>query len=965
MIKQLLKFSIFVGLLFSNSRLFSQLDNIGYPLLSHYKRSDYQAGLQSWMISQSSKGLMYFANNSGLLEFDGQNWTTHTFEGQSVIRSLFIDSTDRIYIGCGNDFGFFERDSSGTMHYHSLYALSGIQKEEFEEIWKIHSMDGSIIFQSYKHLIIYNGEEIRVIDAPHLFHFSYMVDKTLYITDNTAGIYVWKSGALEPLPGAEFFNDKEITAVLPFDDQLLITTLDHGVFLYNGKNVLEWNRDLTPFFITNQVYTAIHTYDEHIAFGTVQNGVVLFTKKGVPVLHMNESTGLQNNTILCLYTDLNSNLWLGTDNGIDLLKINSPFRLLNKYNGIGAGYAAIVHNNILYLGTNRGLFYKELNQLTPFTIRNNLFTLIKETKGQVWSLEVIGDELFCGHNNGVYRIEGTVSKKIANYPGVWKFIRSKKNPDRMVAGTYNGLIVFEKKNGEWKFLKRLQGFDKSSRIFHADENENLWISHVLKGVYHITLCEGYDSIEHVEFFGQEKGFRRNYGINVTRIKDRIVFLTPDGSYIYNPDKDSVIPSQEFNTLFMGKKVNFAYETKEGDIWGGANRQIFVMRMLENGKYSMIQTPFNALQGTFIDNFEFVNSISTHTSLMGYENGFIVYNDQYRKKYQQEFRVYFQLIRLSDKTTPLFSGKIFEQNNEPIPIQYKSKGIHFFFSAVDFEHPEKLTYSTFLEGYDQDWSAWERLDHREITNIPEGKYVMNIRARNVFGGTTSPLKFQFIVTPPFYRTTWACIAYVLVLILMAIMITVSVLQRIKKVKQQEQMLQQEKFRKREQVLKQEALVAEKKIIELEKEKLQSKVTHRNKELANQTLGIVQKNKFLKKVEEDLNSIQDFVVNAKAKERISGLKRRIKKEIDIKQQNELFEMYFDEVHDDFFKKLKEKFPDLTASDLRICAFIRMNLTTQEIASILNISYKGAEIRRCRLRKKMALPRDVHLSSYLVGF
>jgi FixJ family two-component response regulator len=108
-----------------------------------------------------------------------------------------------------------------------------------------------------------------------------------------------------------------------------------------------------------------------------------------------------------------------------------------------------------------------------------------------------------------------------------------------------------------------------------------------------------------------------------------------------------------------------------------------------------------------------------------------------------------------------------------------------------------------------------------------------------------------------------------------------------------------------------------------------------------------------------------MNETAKNKIHSLKKQIRKEIDVKQQNKIFEAYFDEANEKFFKQLKERFPDLTPYDLRLCAFIRMDISTKEIAAILNISYRGAEVSRYRLRKKMQLPRGENLSAFLAGF
>ena len=176
---------------------------------------------------------------------------------------------------------------------------------------------------------------------------------------------------------------------------------------------------------------------------------------------------------------------------------------------------------------------------------------------------------------------------------------------------------------------------------------------------------------------------------------------------------------------------------------------------------------------------------------------------------------------------------------------------------------------------------------------------------------------------------------------------------------------QELKEREDRFQREALIAEKEIIKLRNDKLRAEMVFRDKELANQTMGIINKNKFLSRVNDDLGNIQDFIVNDAAREKICSLKKRIKKEIDIKHQNKIFETYFDEANEEFFRQLKEMFPELTPYDLRLCAFIRMNITTKEIATILNISYRGAEVSRYRLRKKMGLPREVNLSSYLAGF
>jgi DNA-binding CsgD family transcriptional regulator len=945
--------------------IFSQLSNIGYPFVYNYERSDYQAGLQSWMISQADNGLIYFANNSGLLEFDGLNWELYPLKDKSIVRSVLTDKSGRIYAAGGDDFGYFERTAHGSLKFKSLYSLSNIPKEDFEEIWKIYKINETIIFQSYQHIILYKNEKLKVIKAPGVFHFSFLVNDNLYIADNDLGFFMLENEELVFVEGSDFFSGKEITSIVPHSDKLLISTLDNGTFTFNNGIAKKWD---TPLFSTlkqNQIYTAIRINDNEIAFGTVHKGLFILSNQGELILQMDETTGIQNNTILSLYIDYNKNLWLGTDNGIDMLKINSPFRQINKHNGISAGYTAAMHNGILYLGTNRGVFYRNIQNHNLNNQSNKKFKLIKATKGQVWSLEVIDNQLFCGHNNGAYLINGTNANKISDEPGVWNFIHSKRNPNRIISGTYTGLVLFEKQGNNWIFSKKIEGFDESSRIMVMDEDENLWMSHVFKGAYHIKLNSDLDKILSVNYYNEEKGFPTDYSINVAKIDNQVVFLTEEGIFEFNKSENQIQRTNQFNKLFDCQNLNYATQMDNNDIWYVCNKQLKVNRYLEDGNYSKISIPFKSLQGKLINIFEFIRTLSDQLVIIGFDSGFIIYNKQYQKEYNQPFNVFLNEVHLSANDSTVLQGKSFKQKNQKLQIDYKNNGIDFYFSAIALENPGKLEFSTYLDGYDNTWSSWRKHNHRGYTDLFEGDYTFYLKARNIYGKESDPITFKFTISPPIYRTTFAYIVYVVIVILFVFIIIMLGLRRIRRFKKREKLRQHQKYKQYEEALKQETILAEKKVIELEKEKLESKIQYRNKELANQTMGIVRKNKFLKKVIEDLNSIQDFIINKKAKEKIYGLKRRINKEIDIKQQSEIFDMYFDEVHEDYFKNLKENFPDLTATDLRVCAFIRMDLTTQEIASILNISYKGAEIRRYRLRKKMDLPRDVNLSSFLSKF
>lgn len=940
--------------------------NFGYPFLKNYQRFEYQGGLQSWEISQAANGLLYFANNDGLLEFDGHAWELYAMPDGSIIRSVYADSSGRIYVGGSNDFGFFRRTARGGMDYHSLFDSSKIDRSEFEEIWKIHKIDESIVFQSYKQLIFVTDSITEVVRAASMFHFSFVVNNQLYVVDTQQGVMRFAQGSPTLLPGTHQLTDTEVTSILPYNNSLLITTLDNGAFVHNGHTLHEWENATASFLKNNQIYRALRLNDTTIAFATVQNGLVVCSNEGDVLLHVNEAKGLQNNTILSLNTDRNGNLWLCTDNGIDVVKMNSPFRLINKYHGISAGYAAVVHGNMLYLGTNRGVFCKPLAALNAPSLKRDAFDLIEKTKGQVWTLQIVDNQLFCGHNNGTYIINGTEAQKISDIPGVWRFVQSDKHPDKAIAGTYNGLILFEKTNGQWAFSKQIEGFDESSRVMYLDGNENLWMSHVYKGVYHILLNDDFSEIREVKFYNKENGFKTNYGINVAQLNNEIVFLTSTGIYQYDKQSDKMVFSNEFNQLFGGRTPNFVYQTSRGDMWCIAHKQLFVLRQLEDGSFSEIQLPFNPLHGKFIDDFEFVYPLSEQNVLIGYENGFILYDGLFKKDYQQNFNMYISEIRLSDNDSTLFSGKIFEPAATEKPqLAYQHNGLHFFFSAVDFETPEKLKFSTFLQGYDKVWSDWENFYDREFTNLPEGDYAFYVKAQNVYGAETEPLVFRFTIQPPFYRTTVAYVVYGLLFILSVLLTVFLVLKRIEKVKQHEKHVQKQKYQERERELQREALIAEKEIVKLRNEKLRQEMKNKDKELAESTMRTIKKNEFLISLKKDLNKIATLTPSQDVKRSAKSTIRKINHDIDNEHNWKVFEQHFLDVHEQFISRIKKEYPDITPSELRLCACLRMNLSSKEIASLFNISVRGVETSRYRLRKTLNLDRKINLTDFILSF
>jgi ligand-binding sensor domain-containing protein/DNA-binding CsgD family transcriptional regulator len=946
------------GILFVISQFITvaQINHFGTPFITNYSRNDFKAGQQSWMIDQAPDGRIYFANNDGLLEFDGINWDLYPLPNRIIVRSVYAAPDGRIYVGGYNEFGFFEADSIGQLIYQSYTPLLSPDDRNFDEIWRIHHTPDGIIFQSYKQIIVIKDSNAEVIKAPGTFHFSYFVNGQLYVIDLEKGILRYSMGSFYPLIGTDILTGHEIWAVLPYANQLLLATADQGLYLYDGNRLKEWSNPASAYLKQNQVYSAIIFDENHFAFGTISNGLLICTTDGVPVQKINRLKGLNNNTILNLLKDNKENLWLGTDNGIDYVEINSPLSILSYAHGLSAGYAAMLHNEILYLGTNQGVFYQDWDSFQS-TLKEDEFKLIENTGDQVWTLQVVDDQLICGTHSGTFIIDGSVARHISTIQGGWNYRQHPTHSNLIIGGTYSGLVLFEKQNGQWVQKQKIKGFNESSRIFEIEEDGSIWMSHGFKGLYHIYLNSSVDSVVKVDFY------KKN--INVVRLKDRIFFVAPDGLYLYNSSTDSFDRAAFMNDVKSWANLVSLKEDYKGNIWYFEGNETGVLRIQEDGAYSDINLPFKQLKGKLIGGFEFVYAVKNDHVLFGSSDGFIHYNPGMFKNYQKPFNVYINQVSFLNPDSLIYAGHHNGAYNYTPQLSFHNNSFYFSFSANDFENPERIGYATYLEGYDEGWTDYEHRNTREFTNLREGEYTFHVKASNIYGFETEPTSFRFTIDPPWHRSTFAIILYILIGLIIIGLIIFLIKKKIDHSKRKEARLQQEKFKEREDTLQRETLEAEKEIIRLRNEKLREQMTMKDKELANATMEMIQKNKLLNKIKGDLKKITSSTQDGELKNHILLLTKRINKELDTEQQWEVFETHFENVHEAFLKRLKTAHPELSPRELKLCAYLRMNISSKEIAALMNISTRGVEISRYRLRKKLQLSRNENLTEFILTF
>lgn len=949
---------------------FGQIKDIGIPSIVNHTRSTYNASTQNWSITQSSKGFMYFGNNDGVLEFDGTNWTIFPVPNNSVIRSALAIG-DTIYIGAFEELGYLAPNQEGRLSYHSLNHLIPRDYLGFDEIWGIYKYQGSIIFQSFNYIFVFSENEIEVFEPEGTFSFMHFVNDRFYIVDNDIGLLLFQNDSLQLISNHPVFFRNEIRCILPLENEnLLIGTSNEGLFIFNGKTLTPWNSEINEYLKLNNLFSGIELSDGNFAFGSIRNGLFISNRQGIVLQHLNRYKGLQNNTILSLFEDARNNLWLGLDNGIDYIEISSPLTSLNYNYNIESAYSSIVHNDILYIGTNQGLYAAEFSKVRGSGSPEEKFRLIKGTEGQVWNLQLIDNTLFCGHNSGCFQIEGFTARQISDIRGFWSFLKPPQLDNIILAGTYTGLVRLTNIDGQWVFLDEVTGFKESSRNMFLDRKNNLWISHGYRGLFQLKLSESFDEVTHAQLFTARAGLPLDLPYNIQIINNDMVVTTQTGLYQFDHENQIFIKPEDLNRIFEAKGfIDKIHQDDNGNLWYFTNQYIGVMRLLEDGAYRDITAPFSRINENLLPAFENIYVHDARNVFIGSQKGLTHYDPTIIKDYSLVEEVFINEAAFYGTNEPFWFFLRAEKSNEATKklesIPYSNNSVTFRFTIPVFEDSDKILFSYRLKGFDDNWSAWDGINFKEYTNLREGNYTFEVKAINAFGTESRIKSVSFSITPPFLRSRAAFILYTLIILLIIAGNFYFVRRRLLRIRQREKFRHEKRMAQREQIFKEKTALSEKEIIQLRNESLLSEMQHKNKELANTTLHLIHKNRTLTALKNDLNKLLKNSPSEKPDPQVvNNLIKKINKDLRNEKNWEVFNNYFDEVHQDFIKRVKEKHANLTPKELRLCAYLRMNISTKEIAPLMNISIRGVEISRYRLRTKMNLDRNTNLTEYIMS-
>jgi DNA-binding CsgD family transcriptional regulator len=953
-IMKIFKIKIVLLLLFATS-LFSQVKNIGLPEIRNYKKTDYKGGTQNWDIDQDENGNLYFANNNGLFQFDGSTWRKYTLPNPPDTRCVKIDATGKIFVGGYSEFGYYKTDSKGKLEYVSISKLVN-KKKIIDFIWKIHLYKDEVIFQSFARIYIYKNNRLKIIEAPDRFQFSFQVKNHLYLQDISAGIVEYKNGKLYSLKGTSTFNNTEIWGIFSLpENKLLISTLNKGLFVYDYKKITPWNTEADAFVKKNSSLGGVSIKDKFIVLNSVLNGIIICDTEGKIIQHINRKKGLQNNTVLTSFVDNKNNLWLGLDNGIDFINENSPLTYFGYSYGISTVYASVVFKGNLYVATNQGVYYSKWS--LPFREEN--FSLLEGITGQVWNIQVIDGQLICGNNNGAIAIEPNHSVKTLDTRGYFRFKKIPSHPNYIIGANYNGFAIFEKTARGLEYRNQVIGFEKPSSTFEIDKTY-LWLKK--DGlIYKMTVSDDLKKFDSIKTYPNLSATIKGIG-NIQTINDIVYFQTNNHFYKYSQDQDLFYEDKKMSGLFKDlPKIYSLTQDSLGNIWYLFKESLGVLSKNSSENYKNIVTPFSNLTGNLVNNYLSVNTIDPNNVLIGLTDGLAHYDSHLLNNSVWKPTAFIRSFSFPGEMLMFGNGQNTYKKQE---IPYKSNRVKFTFSSPSYENIGNIEFSHQLEGFEDKWSNWSPINIIEYTNLSEGDYKMNLKARNSYGIQSEVKQLAFTIAPPWYRHVIAYLCYIILIIAVTYFIRNRIQTKIRKNKYYETIELRRQFLEKESKIQKDQYNLEKEIERLKNDKLQIKILSKDKELVINTLQVVKKNKVLNGIIHKLKEINADSLDESTKFQFNKLNKSIIREVNTDKSWKDLEKHIKNVHFDFLKRLKEKHPTISPRELDLSTYLLMNMSTKEIAEIMNISSGGVEVSRYRLRKKFKLNKKEDLTGYLMS-
>jgi len=734
----------------------------GTPKIQNFISNAYYAGAINYKVTQDARGIIYVANNRGLLEFDGSSWRLYSLPNQSPIYDFAIDSTGKIYVGGEEEIGYFSPNNKGELKYNSL-ATNELNIQTITQVFlsgsSIYFLDKSELFYLENGIIktisIDTQSKTKAFPLANKFYLNTTTPPLLYQN-------IFQKESLERIP----FNP---VAIVPYAAGQLLLASEKGDFYTLNEddfNLKKKNFSANTFFELNNITVITPLKDDNYAIGTQSGGVAIMNKEGELLYLANKAAGLQNDYIRSVFQDDRNNLWLATNNGISFISFNSPFSVFNEQAGLnGAATSAKVYRNYLYVATRQGLFYKPWESSGNLYYDNWGFDQLEGFSGEINQLKEIGGNLYATSSKGLYQIENNRLRLIQE--GACKGITQVADKI-IVAGNSSDFKSYQLNNGILVYNHNISGEENTTykKIYASADGKKLW-AESFSEIYLIDFNEGFNSVSAKKVLKDFKGVDAYKKYHLHRVNEQIWISTGNKIFVFNIADNSFQKLQSFGNQLEGvHEIKHITNDENGNIWMLTNIGVkFLEKKEEN--YVLKSDVFNQFKK---QSLYFINTLDKNNILLGSPQGLIHYSPQAGEASQdqseQKLVTLIRKVSVIGADTAIFNGTflttsgsvVMQPNSQHEVLPWERKSLHFEVALPWYNQTEKTQYRCYLQGFDKDWGDWTSASAIDYTNLPQGKYIFTAQSKNVYGLLSAEATYEFAIEAPWYYRWWAYFIY---------------------------------------------------------------------------------------------------------------------------------------------------------------------------------------------------------------
>ncbi|KAA9357488.1 hybrid sensor histidine kinase/response regulator [Larkinella humicola] len=736
----------------------------GVPFIQHYAPKVYQAHPENRAIAQDNRGVLYFGNQHGLLEFDASTWTRLPVTGTNA-RAVATDTAGTVYIGTDTNFGYLKTDQRGVNRYVSLSDQLPPAERTLPKVARVFCTDMGVYFSTSQKIYRYlPGQPMTIWPIPAGIRHVSVLNNTVFLQTRNGGFFRLNtarsgSGALEVPPGTERLTTQTIESVLPFpgDHQLLVVTCQGGLFRYDPlkASVSPFPTQADDWLHQARVSRAIYIPNPEAGthqyiIGTARGGVRILNHQGQELQRIDESNGLRRNAVLSLFQDREKSLWIGTGSGLDRVETNLPVsRFESSLNVRSTVWAIRRHAGVLYIGTGLGVFY--------WNNPTHRFEMVSGTDASTTTLLTDGTDLLAGAAGYIWRIRQNriVETLPTENQTVHALLRPRQKPNLLLAALGNGLRLYRREDNRWQETGRVLNLRDECVSLAEAADGTIWVGTRHNGFFQLDK----DLIQ--TLFHSNFGVRPATGSYVFPTSDGLLFAAGGRLYRFDARTKQFAIDPKFSAL-LAKSSSDApslAEDHQRNLW--------------------FATPSVALRRSAAGTWECDSLSLKPISRGGYaiypdQNGLVwLGNDEGLFRYDgaqmtmpPDYPALIRAVRLQANDSLLYAGGSIPAGQGRLTLPYRFRALSFQFAATSFVGDNENEFQYKLSGNaqmadDTVWSKWGRETRKDYTNLPPGPYTFLVRARDSYGQLSRESRFSFEITRPWFREPWAYALYILI------------------------------------------------------------------------------------------------------------------------------------------------------------------------------------------------------------